>query len=505
VQDIIDPRLSRMPKRIARLLPVFALLAAAVVLILPAGELTGLTPGSALSLFFLPRCAMPASAASFAARLEKTQYLGWNVYKLTNGLVSLYIAPDIGGRAIQLQLGDQEFFFVNRALAGKVLPESENNLKSGWANYGGDKMWPGPEGWMNDQEWPSIPYYILDGSRYQAEVVKETPAEVAVRVTSPEDPRSGVQFARTFHVYAGTTRIKVDQLMRNISRREIRWGLWHLIQNDAADARDPSKPNPDLYMYIPLNPHSQYPQGYYNPYGDARHPSYEVLHGGRMLRVHYLYRVGKAAADSNAGWYAVVNGQKDIALVESFKYFPELEYPDGASVETWNDGPGVISRGPFDQVLPDDPAKTPYFLESEVLSPYARLQPGEEYTFAVYWSPARLPNPLRGGPSSAGIVSESFAAQAEGGQVHLQGVFGVFVPGTLEADFFSVMGADLGHLTLESVDPREVVRLDKTVAMPAGAFRVNVLVRDADGQNRGFLGNVILDKNYLNRPAEARP
>jgi len=168
---------------------------------------------------------MATPAPSYSAKLEQTQYRKWNVYKLTNGLVSLFVAPQLGGRAIQLQLGDQEYFFVNKALEGKVLPESENNLKAGWANYGGDKVWPGPEGWMNDGEWPSIPYYILDGSTYKAEVVTDTPAEVAVRVTSPVDPRTGVQFIRTYHVYADTTRIKVDQVMRNISRRQIRWGI----------------------------------------------------------------------------------------------------------------------------------------------------------------------------------------------------------------------------------------------------------------------------------------
>jgi hypothetical protein len=438
------------------------------------------------------RPVLAAPAPAFSAQLEKTQYNKWNVYKLSNGLVCLFVAPDIGGRAIQLQLGDQEYFFVNKALAGKVLPESENNLKAGWANYGGDKAWPGPEGWMNDNEWASVPYYILDGTPYKAEVVANTPAEVAVRVTSPEDPRTGTQFIRTFHVYADTTRIKVDQVMRNISRREIRWCIWHLIQNDAADVNDPSKPNPELYMYIPLNPHSKYPEGYYKPYGDARHPSYEVLAGGRMLRVHYLYWVCKAAADSNAGWYGVVNGQKNIGLVENFKYFPDQEYPDGASVQTWNDGPGTISRGPFNQTLADDLKKTPYFLESEGMSPYATLGPGEEYSYPIYWSPTRVPNPLSGDPTSGGVASEPLTGKLNGTTVTLKGTFGVFTPGTLQADFFSAMGEDLGHVTLQTVDPREVVRLEKTVPCPANAFRVSLTARDRDGENRGFLGNVIL-------------
>ncbi|HTS69561.1 MAG TPA: DUF4380 domain-containing protein [Terriglobia bacterium] len=445
-----------------------------------------------VTTFFATRSIMAETGAGYSARIEQAQYRRWNVYKLSNGLVALYIAPQLGGRAIQVQLGDHEYFFVNKALEGKVLPESENNLKAGWANYGGDKAWPGPEGWLNDGEWPSIPYYILDGATHQAEVITNNASEVALRVTSPKDPRSGTQFIRTFHVYADSTRIKVDQVMRNISRREIRWGIWHLIQNDGADANDPSKPNPDLYMYIPLNPYSKYPEGYYKPYGDARHPSYEVIDGGRMLKVHYLYRVCKAAADSSAGWYAVVNGQKNIGLVENFKYFPNQEYPDGASIETWNDGPGTISRGPFDQVLADDPEKTPYFLESEGMSPYARLEPGEEYSYPFCWSLTRVPNPISGEPTSGGVVSEPLAAKLDGTTVALKGTFGVFTPGTLQADFYSVMGEELGHVTLQAVDPREVVKLDKTVPCPPNAFRVSVSARDRDGENRGFLGNVIL-------------
>ena len=95
---------------------------------------------------------MANPATSYATKLEKTQFNGWNVYRLTNGLVTLYIAPELGGRAIQLELGDQGCFFVNADLAGKVLPAEQNNTKAGWANYGGDKVWPAPEGWMNDNE-----------------------------------------------------------------------------------------------------------------------------------------------------------------------------------------------------------------------------------------------------------------------------------------------------------------------------------------------------------------
>src|SRR5262249_4130665 len=161
--------------------------------------------------------------------------------------------------------------------------------------------------------------------------------------------------------------------------------------------------------------------------------------------------VGKVASDSNAGWYAVVNGQKNICLVETFKYFPDQEYPDNASVESWNDGPGTISRGSFDQTLPDDPKKTPYFLESEVLSPSATLDPGEEYGFTVHWSSTRTPNPIRDAVW-AGAISEPLSVSFEGGRAAMKGVFGVFVSGTAEAVFYSNLGEELSRETLQAVD-----------------------------------------------------
>jgi Domain of unknown function (DUF4380) len=432
----------------------------------------------------------PASSA-YAAKIEKEDYKGWSAYRLTNGLVTLTVVPDIGGRAIQFQLGDKELFFVNPIFAGKVLPESENNPKAGFANYGGDKVWPAPEGWLSDEEWPSIPYFVLDGSRFQADLLVDTPQEVALRVTSPGDPRTGVQFARTYHVYAGTTKVRVDELMRNVSKRQIRWGIWHLVQQDAADVNDPTKPNPDLNLYVPLNPHSIYPEGYHVMYGDARHPSYEVIDNGTMLRAHYLYRVGKVGLDSDRGWLAVVNGQKGTCFVETFKYFPGEEYPDSASVESWNDGPGTIHRDPFDQVLKDDPKETPYFFESEVMSPFFTLAPGEEHTFTVQWA---LTSTTGGILDSRwiGTITQPFAATRNQESIHLTGRLGVFSAGDLVATFLDNHGVILRQKKLQSVDPRNPVQIDQNVELPSGTFRVNVYVQDAGGNNLGFLGNAIL-------------
>ena len=432
-----------------------------------------------------------SSANAFPAHLDNINYRGWRAIRLSNGLISLIIVPQIGGRAIQLKLGDQELFFVNPALAGKVLTEAEENPSTGQWNYGGDKVWPAPEGWLSDDQWSSIPDYPLDGKPATATVITNNSREVALRVTGPAVPRTGVQFERTYHVYAATTRIRIEQIMRNSSRRQIRWGIWHLVQHDAADSNDSTKPNPDLNLYVPLNPHSHFPNGFNQMYGEPNHPSYSVIQNGKILRAHYLYQVGKISVDADAGWYAVVNAQKKTCFVENFKFFPGEEYPDGGSVESWNDGPGKVHRDPFDQILKNDPRETPYFFESEVLSPMITLNPGEEHSFPIEWAVTGSNGPVVES-RWIGAISEPLSATVSEKSVELKAVFGVFTPGSLYATFYDQHGVILAHNKLQDADPRTAVNLSQRVDLPANTFRVSLSLQDANGESLGLLGNAIL-------------
>ena len=79
--------------------------------------------------------AMPLARAADASprcSLEQTTFKGWKAYRLTNGLVTLTITPEIAGRAIQFELGSHSYFFVNPELAGKILPREQNEIGIVW-------------------------------------------------------------------------------------------------------------------------------------------------------------------------------------------------------------------------------------------------------------------------------------------------------------------------------------------------------------------------------------
>jgi hypothetical protein len=66
-----------------------------VSLVAPVGGRHNQFATSPITLFSA-RLAMAAQNSSFSTKLEKTQFNGWNAYRLTNGIVTLYVAPDIG-------------------------------------------------------------------------------------------------------------------------------------------------------------------------------------------------------------------------------------------------------------------------------------------------------------------------------------------------------------------------------------------------------------------------
>ena len=441
-------------------------------------------------LVFWSAASLARGPAPPACSIARTTFMGWQVYRLTNGLVALTIAPDLGGRALQFELGQHAYFFVNRELAGKVVLREQNDRGHAWANYGGDKDWLAPQGFDAANQWAGPPDYNIDGSRYAADVVRDTPEEAALRVTSPPDDRSGLVLSRTYTLERGSTRVRIEHRMRNVSHRDVRWGFQQVTQSDTADPERPQIPNPQFWVFCPVNSRSPYPRGYLPQYGEASHPAYHVQPDG-LFALHYLYQVAQVGLDSTAGWLAAWNGATLHVFVERFKYIPGADYPDRCVLEFYLNGPHREAPNGQASATLADVRSLPYYLETEIISPYISLRPSEEGTFKTEWSAARVSLPIAS-VTDAGVVSEPFTLKPAGTSAQVSGVFGVFFPGEAEISFKSRSGEELRALSLGQVSPEEVFRLNRQEPLPAGTWRVSLTVRDARGFDRGELGNVVL-------------
>ncbi len=116
-----------------------------------------------------------------------------------------------------------------------------------------------------------------------------------------------------------------------------------------------------------------------------------------------------------------------------------------------------------------------------MLSPYARLKPGESYTWHYDWYACRVDGSC---PvldcTSAGVTCERLAATRAGDKLRLKGRFGVFATGRAKADFYG-RNRHLGTVDLGAVTPVKPLLLSSDVPAPAAADTVSLDVNPDGG------------------------
>ncbi len=421
---------------------------------------------------------------------------------LKNDIIELQVVPEIGGRVIQYKLGDYSFFWVNKDLVGCQPPPAGVGPKGEWLNYGGDKLWPAPQGWDNDQQWPGPPDAILDGSPYAAQVLTEKDKPAAVQLTSREDKRSGIQFSRLIRTFDGTTRVSVHATMKNIDTKNRRWGIWSHTQFNAGN-RYGSGYNKNYWGYCPLNPNSMFVDGYNVMFGLPDNPSYKPDAENKMMQVHYQRKLGKIGLDSKAGWIATVDATDGYVFVQQFNYEPGREYPDNATVEFWMNGLGEFVAWGKVNKMPEDPQKNPYVFESEMISPYADLKPGEISSFHYDWFAAKIGSNV---PvldcGKAGVTCELLSAKLHDGKLLLNGRCGVFYKGYILLLFTDQNNRTIKEvLTGQPVGPLEPVvfsqmpKLTEGIDIPENAVDIVVFVCSAKGEAFGEIARTQISRN----------
>lgn len=87
-----------------------------------------------------------AQGAARSCHTSATTFEGWKAEELSNEWIRVVIVPQLGGRVMQVRFGEHNYFFVNPKYKGKYIPPAEAAKTHSWINYGGDKLWPMPEG-----------------------------------------------------------------------------------------------------------------------------------------------------------------------------------------------------------------------------------------------------------------------------------------------------------------------------------------------------------------------
>ena len=425
--------------------------------------------------------------------VREVTFAGWKAQQVSNRWVRLTVVPQLGGRLMQVTFGDHSYLFVNPKLKGKHFPPSDATLGQ-WYNYGGDKIWPLPEGEQDEQHWPGPRSDALDAGDYEFKVVAQGTG-CTIRLNGPADPHTGLQYSREISLAADSPEISFHAVMKNYSAHPIRWSVQSVTQYNTASAESASAYNRNFWAFTPLNPTSAYDDGYHARLGPSNDPAYSVKDG--LFALHWLYLERELWLDSPGDWVAVVDGSSGYAMVERSAH-AQAEYPGKATVIFYTNGPAVQYD---DQGMPfltsSNPDDVPYYMEAEINSPMVRLEPGQTYSFDTNWFPTRSTADLKT-VTDAGVVNRALAATTSGQTLSLSGAFGVFFSGRLVAYLFDANGGRTRTEPLQQASPLELIDLTRQIAVSPSDARVSLHLIDEQGIYRGSLGEVAISKSTTN-------
>jgi hypothetical protein len=219
-----------------------------------------------------PQPAQPPTASRSACSVKATNYQGWKAEEISNKWVTLEIVPQIGGRLIQVKFGGHDLLYVNPQLKGQIIPPGTRGEEH---NYGGDKIWPLPEGNQDEQHWSGSGGH-LDGAPFTLKVLSPGPSTCKVRLTGPVDSEIGQRYIREISITPDTPVISFHVVMQNMSGYPQTWSEQTITEYATSQPAGTENFNTKFWGVTGLNPTSAYPKGYYVRTGPEDNPAFVV-------------------------------------------------------------------------------------------------------------------------------------------------------------------------------------------------------------------------------------
>lgn len=426
------------------------------------------------------------AAASQNCRIHATQFDGWGAQQVSNEWVTLTLVPQLGGRLMQVEFDGHPYLFVNPRFAGKYISPALADGK--WINYGGDKIWPMPEGNRDEQHWV-LESSVLDDAPYAFRIVDQGQT-CTVEMDGPADDKTGLQYSRQISISSDSPAIHFHAVMHNATAHDLQWSVQSVSQYNLAGQKDPNQPNRNFWAYTSLRSPSAYLDGYRVQSGLADDPAFQP--NGGLFRLHWMYSENEVWTDSASGWLAIADGESGYGMVERFHFDPSASYPGKATVIFYQNGPGVEfdkSGNPQLSIAahPDIPA----YMEAEVNSPLITLVPGASYAFDTTWFPLRI-DPDITQVTEAGVTMTPLQATGDPQKFTLSGKFSAVVPGQLQLRLYDESGRDKQHIDLGPVSPRSEITLNRALASDFPVSRVSLHVIDRNGADWGAVGEITI-------------
>jgi hypothetical protein len=382
---------------------------------------------------------------------EQVLSLGFRALRLRNSQLEVVVVPELGGRILSLSFRGHELLFSNPALHGKLFSFEEHargtSLRD-WKNYGGDKTWPAPQGWQRDDQWPGPPDPYLDSGVYAWDCDAR-----GIVVTSPIDPRTGLQIERRIELDADATELSLELRFTNCSdrvgtARTSRWAIWNVAQLGCAAGSD-------YWLYMAADHQSGWNASCRVLYGGDNPAYLAQLYPGvvpGVLGVNYRGEVGKVGTRSERNWLAFREGSSGRVLTMRATFSTAGEFPDGGcALECWSEAPGARSPVPL--------ASPGRILEAEVLGPLTELTPGESCQLSLRYGMTHCSGAVRDVTETACVVRPLEIRRCR----RVVGQVGVFRDATLVLEYIDARDAVTEQRHLASVTAGSQLDIDQQI------------------------------------------
>jgi len=300
--------------------------------------------------------------------------------------LALTFAPTRGGRLLSLVADGHELLWQNPELVdaglAPVLPVAEWPASDGgmdtWANLGGSKTWPAPQGWSGPDEWAGPPDPVLDSGAWTAEWEADA-TTATIALTSADDPRSGLRVQRVFRVADGSTSFTEHVTFTNVSATTRRWSIWEVCQVDTSAGA--GRPVGEAAVVVGLVDNASGPEA------ELDLGSYEGEVASSRRGDDVLLPLGTGVAKRGypgAAGSVALHGPHGLEIGLSTTPAADGTWPDGGSrVEVWLQRPTDAPIASLEGLHP-----SAHLVELEVLGPLTTLEPGASSVLDVEWTTA---------------------------------------------------------------------------------------------------------------------
>ncbi|MBN2273417.1 MAG: hypothetical protein JXR41_04495 [Bacteroidales bacterium] len=383
---------------------------------------------------------------------------GWQALFVDNDFVQLLILPEIGGRVLHYGFENDTFMAVNSSQINRSY-DITTNQTGPWTSwgYGGYKAWPAPQSVWN---WPPPPY--LDWGSYEWSVEHASADSVIIYLKSPvESYRTpGLQQARRFKIYSNSTRVRVEQILKNISNSRIEWSVWEVTQ--AVVDHNGTHDYENISTYFPSG------ESDIKVLMGSKIPTAEVEDNVR--RFNYAGSGWKIGTLLKEGWACFVDESDEQTYAKIFDIDPvSAQYPDQ------NSNFQIYVGGNY--------------VEIEVLGPLTDIAQGDSIVYTENWYAANTRGAIRKA-NHCGAVRNRLSYNLN--TMTLEGEYGIFNSGSLRTTFYDAADQEINTDEPVNVTAAEKFTLSKAISVPAGTEKIELLAYDTEDHLIGVLDSLLM-------------